>query len=30
MVSRGGNLIGYDIEGRFVWFSDIMLADSYV
>jgi hypothetical protein len=30
MVSRGGNIIGYDTEGRFVWFLDIILADSYV
>jgi hypothetical protein len=30
MVSRGGNVVGYDIEGRFIWFSDIILADSHM
>jgi phosphoribosylformylglycinamidine (FGAM) synthase-like amidotransferase family enzyme len=23
-------VVGYDTEGRFVWFSDMMLADSHV
>jgi hypothetical protein len=30
MVSREGNVEGYDMEGRFVSFSDMMLADSRV
>jgi hypothetical protein len=30
MVSRGGNIVGYNTEGRFIWFSDIILADSYI
>jgi hypothetical protein len=30
LISLLSIVVGYDMEGRFVWFSDMMLADSHV